>query len=304
MPPRLNQCVLLLLLCSAVVNGQTTSQPPFASLERAVKSQRGGWAGDHSQLSALFTAERRQLGDRFEPELLKWLGKDVEKHYWISAFLEAKDYLHGEKRLPHLALLVLEQGLVLVRDKNDEESQGYVVSLAVTAAALSAELGFSSLAISYKDEAESLLKRNSDLSAHVPALYESERRLYESIPSRVGGPPTVYTSPTATPSPSESGDPNPAPEPRVSAGILNGRAVKLAKPVYPREAHRAGAAGEVKVSVVFDEQGKVIWASAISGHPLLRAASEAAALQSTFPPLKLAGEPVKVKGVVIYNFVP
>jgi hypothetical protein len=259
-----------------------------------------------SKLSAVFDSERRQLGDRFESELLTWLGNDVEKHYWISYFLEAESYLHGNKRLPHLSLLIKEQALRLVRDKDDEDSQGYVVSFTITAAALSAELGFSSLAISYKDEAEELLKKNPDLRAHVPAMHDDERSVYDKIPSKVAPRPAVTVTPPSTvPSrPTVMGDPNPPPKARVSAGVLNGRAVKLVKPSFPAEAHKAGASGQVTVQVVFDEQGKVIWARAISGHPLLRSASEDAAWQSTFPPLKLSGEMVKVSGVVIYNFVP
>ena len=163
--------VISLMLTVTVVCAQTPSRP-FAALEQAVKSQRGGWAGDKSKLSAVFDSERRQLGDRFESELLKWLGNDVEKHYWVSSFLEAQSYLHGNKRLPHLSLLIKEQALRLVRDKDDEDSQGYVVSFTISAAALSAELGLSSLAISYKDEAEELLKKNPDLRAHVPAMYD------------------------------------------------------------------------------------------------------------------------------------
>ena len=283
--------VISLMLTVTVVCAQTPSRP-FAALEQAVKSQRGGWAGDKSKLSAVFDSERRQLGDRFESELLKWLGNDVEKHYWISAFLEADSYLHGNKRLPHLSLLVKEQGLRLLRDKDDEESQGQAVSYSISAAALSAELGFSSLAISYKDEAEALLKSNSDLSSFVPAMTEEDRRRYDNIPSTAApARPTVFS------------DPNPPPKARVSAGVLNGRAVKLVKPSFPAEAQKAGASGQVTVQVVFDEQGKVIWARAISGHPLLRGASEDAAWQSTFPPLKLSGELVKVTGFVIYNFV-
>jgi hypothetical protein len=306
MIPRLIFGFVLLLVSVAAVHAQTTSQPPFAALDRAVKAQRGGWDGDHSQLSAIFAAERRQLGDRFEAELLKWLGKDMEKHYWIPLFLEANDYLHGNKRLPYLALLVLEQGLSLVRNKNDEESQGYVVSLSISAATLSAELGFSSLAISYKDKAEALLKSDSDLKAHVPAMYEADRQRYDNIPSSAASskvaPSTGAPSTGASP-PTIVADPNPPPYARVTGGILNGKAVKLPKPIFPPEAHRAGAAGEVIVSIVFDEQGKVVWARATSGHPLLRTACEDAAWQSTFPPLKLAGQPVKVKGVLIYNFV-
>jgi TonB family protein len=288
---RLSLCLVALLIAAIAVHGQTASQP-FASLERAIKAQRSGWAGDRSKLSAVFDSERRQLGDKFEAELLKWLGNDVEKHYWISFFLEADSYLHGNKRLPHLSLLVMEQGLVLARDKRDEESQGYVVGLSITAATLCDELGLSSLAISHKDEAEAMLKSNSDLSAHVPAMYEADRRRYDSIPSSVGRPTPTVTA-----------DSNPAPKAQVTGGILNGRAVKLVKPTYPVEARSAGVSGKVEVSIVFDEQGKVIWVRTTSGHPLLRTACEDAAGQSTFPPMKLSGQPEKVRGVLVYNFV-
>ncbi len=286
---RLICCLLLIPITAFSLHAQTSS-PAFASLERAVKAERGGFAGDKSRLSAVFDSERRQLGDRFEPELLKWLGEDPERHYWISAFLEADSYLHGNKRLPQLSLLVMEQGLKLVRNKEDEESQGYVVRFSIVAATLSAELGFSSLATSHKDEAEGLLQKNSDLSAYVPGMTEADRQRYESIKSTMARPTVIA-------------DNNPPPKARVSGGVLNGRAVKLVKPSYPADARTAGASGQVTVQIVFDEAGKVIWARATSGHPLLRTASEDAAWQSTFPPMTVSGQPVKVSGVLLYNFV-
>jgi TonB family protein len=286
---RLACCLVLTLMAVSALHSQTTSQP-FASLERAVKAERGGWAGDKSKLSAVFVSERRQLGPNFETELLKWLGEDVEKHYWISLFLEAESYLNGSQRLPQLSLLVKEQGLSLVRHKGDEESQGDVVRLSVTAATLSAELGFSSLATSYKNEAEALLKRNSDLSVYVPGMTDEDRRRYDSIPSSAGVPTVIADS-------------NPPPKAQISGGILNGRATNLVAPVYPAEARAAKVSGTVQVKVVIDENGKVIWVRAISGHPLFRQACEDAAWQSTFPPTKLSGQPVKVTGIIQYNFV-
>jgi protein TonB len=43
-------------------------------------------------------------------------------------------------------------------------------------------------------------------------------------------------------------------------------------------------------------------AQAVSGHPLLRAAAEAAARQASFSPTLLSGKPVKVTGVLTYEF--
>lgn len=108
----------------------------------------------------------------------------------------------------------------------------------------------------------------------------------------------------------ESGEPpppapTPKPTPRapISGGVLNGKAVRLVTPSYPAIARSAHAAGAVNVQVLIDENGNVVSAHAVSGHPLLQAAAVAAARASKFTPTKLSGQPVKVNGVIIYNFV-
>jgi protein TonB len=58
------------------------------------------------------------------------------------------------------------------------------------------------------------------------------------------------------------------------------------------------------VQVTIDESGNVISASAVSGHPLLRASAVDAARASKFSPTMLSGQAVKVTGVIVYNFVP
>ena len=90
----------------------------------------------------------------------------------------------------------------------------------------------------------------------------------------------------------------------ISGGVLNGKAVKLALPVYPAEARETRAGGGVNVQVTIDEDGKVVSAKAISGDSALRSASEEAALNSVFTPTRLNGVPVKVTGIIYYNFVP
>lgn len=88
----------------------------------------------------------------------------------------------------------------------------------------------------------------------------------------------------------------------ISGGIVNGKAINLVKPAYPPAARAVGASGTVNVQVVIDEDGKVIAATAISGHPLLKQAAEQAARESTFSPTTLSGQKVKVTGVVVYSF--
>jgi periplasmic protein TonB len=100
--------------------------------------------------------------------------------------------------------------------------------------------------------------------------------------------------------------PPPAPTPPrapISGGVLNGKAISLPKPSYPPIARQAHASGTVVVQVTIDENGAVISARAISGHPLLQAVSVGAARGARFSPTKLSGQPVKVTGVITYNFV-
>jgi TonB family protein len=89
----------------------------------------------------------------------------------------------------------------------------------------------------------------------------------------------------------------------ISGGVLNGKATNLVKPAYPAAARAVNAQGAVNVQITIDENGDVIAATAVSGHPLLRAAAVEAARASKFSPTMLSGQPVKVTGVVVYNFV-
>ena len=102
--------------------------------------------------------------------------------------------------------------------------------------------------------------------------------------------------------------PPPPPKPKitkpVSGGVLNGKATSLPKPPYPAAARAVRASGSVSVQVVISESGSVISATATSGHPLLRAAAVAAARGAKFSPTQLSGQPVKVSGIITYNFVP
>lgn len=88
----------------------------------------------------------------------------------------------------------------------------------------------------------------------------------------------------------------------ITGGMLNGKAISLPIPVYPPIAKQAQASGSVTVQITIDEEGNVISASAVSGHPLLRAAAVAAAREAKFSPTKLNGQAVKVSGALLYNF--
>ncbi len=85
---------------------------------------------------------------------------------------------------------------------------------------------------------------------------------------------------------------------------VNGKAAYLPQPVYPPAARAVKASGAVQVQVMLDELGTVISAKALTGHPLLRQAAEKAAKSSKFQSTRMKGMPVKIVGVMVYNFVP
>jgi TonB family protein len=89
----------------------------------------------------------------------------------------------------------------------------------------------------------------------------------------------------------------------IDLGVVNGRAISLPRPEYSSMARGARAAGSVTVFVTIDETGKVVAARAITGHPLLREASEAAAREARFKPTMVSGQPIKVTGIITYSFV-
>src|SRR5690349_4878400 len=115
----------------------------------------------------------------------------------------------------------------------------------------------------------------------------------------ISGPAKVEVADAPPPPPPK---PTP-PKAPISGGVLNGKAVRLVQPPYPAIARSAHAAGQVRVQITVDDNGNVVSAAAVSGHPLLQGAAVAAARQSKFTPTKLSGMPVKVTGVIIYNFV-
>jgi TonB family protein len=83
---------------------------------------------------------------------------------------------------------------------------------------------------------------------------------------------------------------------------LSGQKLYAPEPSYPATAKAAGAEGTVAVRVTVDEEGNVVGAEAVSGHPLLRPAAVDAARESKFKPTLVEGRPAKVSGVISYVF--
>lgn len=65
--------ITAILLSLNVSQAQQPDEVPFVILEKAIKEERGGLAGNKERLSTVLNAERKRLGDRFESELMKWV---------------------------------------------------------------------------------------------------------------------------------------------------------------------------------------------------------------------------------------
>lgn len=89
----------------------------------------------------------------------------------------------------------------------------------------------------------------------------------------------------------------------VEGGVLNGHAISKPLPSYPNAAKQQGIGGTVVVYILVDEEGKVSRAEPLCGHPLIAKAAVEAALKARFTPTTLSGLPVKVSGIITYNFV-
>jgi protein TonB len=162
------------------------------------------------------------------------------------------------------------------------------------------------------DRTELVPKEVSAKASDVPPVRRGVTTVLGSSDSNTAAPVpagpgvgTVIAAPKVT-----IGDEPPPPEPKatpprapISGGVLNGKALSLPKPPYPQIAKAAHASGTVVVQVLIDENGNVVSARAVSGHPLLQAVAVAAARGARFSPTKLSGQPVKVTGVIQYNFV-
>jgi len=89
-----------------------------------------------------------------------------------------------------------------------------------------------------------------------------------------------------------------------SGEFVDASVMKKAKPIYPSGAKTMGVSGKVEVKVVISESGRVIEATAVSGHVALRAAAEAAARQWVYKPATLDGVPMKTESVLTFTFGP
>jgi hypothetical protein len=90
----------------------------------------------------------------------------------------------------------------------------------------------------------------------------------------------------------------------IWAGMIDGKALKKPAPALTQEAKEAKGARKVSVAVLVDESGRVVWAQAIAGNRLLKHPAAEAACKARFYPTLVNGPPIRVSGVLTYDFGP
>jgi TonB family protein len=112
--------------------------------------------------------------------------------------------------------------------------------------------------------------------------------------------------PPARPTPSPKPEPIPSPTPaqptKVSEGVMMGSAINKVYPVYPAPARQLRLSDVVQVQITISEEGRVIDAVVLKGHPFFREAALQAVRKWTFNPTKLSRVPIRVHGIITFNF--
>ena len=123
----------------------------------------------------------------------------------------------------------------------------------------------------------------------------------------ISGDPTSEAPPpppaAVKPKPTPESVPTPTPKQVLKVSEISpGLVLRRVSPQYPPLAKAARIQGAVQVQVLISEEGRVMSDQTVSGHPMLRAAAEDAARQWVFKPTTLNGVPVKVQGILTFNF--
>jgi periplasmic protein TonB len=117
--------------------------------------------------------------------------------------------------------------------------------------------------------------------------------------SFIEAPPAPVTKPQPQPQPPPQVQQQPM---RLSSTVLTGKAIERKSPTYPAIAKQTRLQGSVTVEVMISPEGRVESARALGGHPLFVSAAVEAARGWRFQPTILNGVPVRVTGVITFNF--
>ena len=160
--------------------GAFAQDKSFSTIDEFLE-KNGGDFNNRDEIVTLFNRERSRLGKNFEVELWKYLGPDVDKHYWISSFVEWEGYLQGNPPLPELSFKIKERGVALIGNTNDKPKLGAKITFLRDLTVASYLAGNLRQALKYKRQAAPLYKKFDDIGAYIGAASEFENCVYENL---------------------------------------------------------------------------------------------------------------------------
>lgn len=176
----------------------------------------------------------------------------------------------------------------LIEKRDDKRSLGRKVTINRELAVSAKIAGRQAEASNYRDTAEKILVKNTDIAAYVGGRTDYDICVYDNVDGST-----------------DKCDPNPPPKEKIiNAGWMNSRARNFINPEYPSGLSVPRRAAKVDVRIVTDENGKVITAEIIRGPQEFHTAAVEAAKKLPFPPTQLSGVSRKVSGWISYNFIP
>jgi hypothetical protein len=173
----------ILLICVLMVSTAVCAlaqNKAFSSIDEFL-AKNGGDFDNREEIVTLFNRERARLSENFEAELWEYLGDDLDKHYWISSFLDWEGYRQGQPPLPELSFKIKKRGVKLIGDTEDESRLGAKITFLRDLAVASYRAGKIKQALEYKKQAEPLYKKFEDIGAFIGATSEFENCLYDNL---------------------------------------------------------------------------------------------------------------------------
>ena len=174
-------CLWLAATCPAFAQEpKPHSADPFQPLLDHIAKQHGFWAQDNEKVAKVFHRCLDSVSKDKEKAVVRFVGDDNERAYWIGGYLTTPSYLNGHTARPYLALAIWADASerLAIKQKPTEDDKSHRVCLNILAATLAKRLGFNTLAVTLKKRAEAA---DSESIGSRPAVSGEDDRIYDSI---------------------------------------------------------------------------------------------------------------------------
>jgi TonB family protein len=143
------------------------------------------------------------------------------------------------------------------------------------------------------------IRNSSAMAGNKPA--QSEGELPPALTPADAGKPAPIATIVRAPVPTPVLAPPRGPV-RVSEGVVRGRAISQAKPIYPQAALNTRIQGSVVLNATIGTDGTIKKLQVVTGNPYLAGAALDAVKKWRYQPYYLDGVPVEVESTITLNF--